>query len=285
MFLEQRISVAVRYGASYADDYAVEITTTSGGAEYRRLVHPYPVRTFKMSFIPDTEGLYTDIMNIYHRAYGKYAGFRAKAVDDYTTNGLVSAPTSMDQTLAMISAGVYQLRKEYGTDQSPLSIGHPARVIYKPVAGTILVSVGGLAAPASMWTADTTTGQVTFVAKSRSVTAITQASSAVVTVGTHQFLAGESVYFSSVSGMTQINGLRGLISAVTASSITVAINSTAFSPYVSGGTVNTAAQASEVVMGGCEFDIPVRFNAAPDIMQTEPNNREVSIELVELLNP
>jgi hypothetical protein len=37
--------------------------------------------------------------------------------------------------LSYVSAGVYQLRKEYGVDAAGLSIGRPARVIYKPVTG------------------------------------------------------------------------------------------------------------------------------------------------------
>lgn len=285
MFLEEQISVAIRYGATYADDYDVEITTTSGGNEYRRLIHPYPVRNFKVSYIPDNATLYTSILDLYHRAYGKYAGFRAKAKDDYTTNGLITPPTSLDQTLTLVSAGVYQLLKEYGTDKTPLSIGHPKRIIYKPVAGTVLAAVGTLAAPASMWTVDTTTGKITFGTKSAAITAITKAASAVFTVASHTFLVGESVYFSGVVGMTQINGLRGLVTATTSTTVTVAINSSAFTAYTSGGTATITPQAAEVVTGGCEFDVPVRFNATPDVLQSQPNNREISLELIELLNP
>lgn len=284
-FLEERISVSIRYGASYGDDYDVEITKTSGGAEYRRLVQPYPVRAFTVSYIPENAQLYTDILNIYHRAFGKFAGFRAKAIDDFSTNGLIDPPTSLDQTLPLVSAGVYQLIKEYGTDKAALDIGHPKRIIYKPVAGTVLAAIGSIAAPSTMWTVDTTTGKITFGTKSAAITAITKATSAVFTVAAHTFLVGESVYFSGVGGMTQINGLRGLITATTPTTVTVAINSTAFSTYTSGGTATITPQASEVVTGGCEFDIPVRFDALPDVLQSYPQNREISVELIELLNP
>lgn len=71
---------------------------------------------------------------------------------------------------------------------------------------------------------------------SRAITAITQAASAVVTVGAHTFAIGDVVAFSGVVGMTQINGLSAAITATAATTITVAINSTAFSAYTSGGT-------------------------------------------------
>ena len=49
-FLEERLPVDVRMGASYADEFQVEITQTSGGSEYRHLVHPYPVRHFTIHY-------------------------------------------------------------------------------------------------------------------------------------------------------------------------------------------------------------------------------------------
>jgi hypothetical protein len=48
-FLEERFPVDVRLGMSYADEYAVEITTTAGGAEYRRLIHGFPARRFTIN--------------------------------------------------------------------------------------------------------------------------------------------------------------------------------------------------------------------------------------------
>lgn len=71
---------------------------------------------------------------------------------------------------------------------------------------------------------------------SAAITAITKAASAVATVGTHTFVYGDIVLFSGVVGMTEINGLTGAVTATDATTITVNINSTAFSTYVSGGT-------------------------------------------------
>lgn len=287
-FLDERLPVSVRMGASFADEYNVEVTQTAGGSEYRRLVHPYPRRVFNVSYTQLTADLWSQVLALYHRAYGMYAGFRVKAVDDYTTNARTAAPTATDQTLAVVTANsIYQLQVAYGTGGTPLGIGTPYRTIFKPVAGTTRVAIDALEQGALMWSVDTVTGRVTFAAnKTRSVTGITQAASAVVTVGAHTFAVGESVRFSGVVGMTQINGLRGTITAIGATTITVAINSSAFSSYVSGGTVNTSPQTGEVVKGGCEFDIPCRFNGRIDVNAVAYGVRESGqIELVELLNP
>lgn len=287
-FLEERLPVNVRMGASYADEYAVEVTQTAGGSEYRRLVHPYPRRVFNVSYTQLTADLWSQVLALYHRAYGIYAGFRVKAIDDYTTNARTGSPTATDQTLAVVTAGsVYQLQVAYGSGGTPLGIGTPYRTIFKPVAGTTRVAIGSLEQGALMWSVSTTTGLVTFAAnKTRTVTGITQAASAVVTVGAHTFAVGESVYFSGVVGMTEINGLRGTITATGGTTITVAINSSAFTAYVSGGVVNTNPQTGETVNGGCEFDIPCRFNSRIDVNAIAFGVRESgSIEIIELLNP
>lgn len=288
-FLEERLPIGVRNGVSFSDEYKVEITQTANGSEHRRLVHPYPMRIFNVMYTQSTSDLWSQIIALYHRAYGMYAGFRVKALDDYTTNARTAAPTATDQALGVVTSGtVYQLQVKYGTGATPLSIGLPVRTIFKPVTGTTKVSIGTLQqAETTMWSVSTITGRVTFAAnKTRAITGITQAASAVVTVGAHTFVVNESVYFSGVVGMTQINGLRGTITATTGTTITVAINSTAFTAYTSGGNVNTNPQTGEVVNGGCEYDIPCRFNSRIDVTALDPGVRESSqIEILELLNP
>ena len=286
-FLEERLPVGVRAGATFADEYKVQITQTANGSEHRRLVHPYPMRIFNVMYTQSTANLWDQIIALYHRAYGMYAGFRVKALDDYTTNARTAAPTASDQALAVVTAGsVYQLQVKYGTGGTPLGIGLPVRTIYKPVSGTTKVAIGSLEQMLG-WSVSTITGRITFAAnKTRVITAITQAASAVVTVGAHTFVVNESVYFSGVVGMTQINGLRGTITAIGATDITVAINSTGFSAYTSAGNVNTNPQTGEVVNGGCEYDIPCRFNGRIDVTALAPGVRESSqIEILEVLNP
>ena len=69
------------------------------------------------------------------------------------------------------------------------------------------------------------------------ITAISKAAKAVVTVGTHTFVKGDVVKIAAVVGMTEINGLKGIVDATTGTTITLAnIDSTAFTTYTSGGT-------------------------------------------------
>jgi hypothetical protein len=208
-------------------------------------------------------------------------------VDDFSTYQDRGVPTAFDYTLTLVSTGVYQLVKGYGTGGTPLGIGLPYRNLYKPVAGTTVVGVNSVA-PTLGWSVNTTTGLVTFDAnKTRAITAISKAVQAVVTCAGHTFVAGESVHFTGVVGMTQINGLRGLIlSVVAGTSITVAINSSGFSNYTSGGTANTRPQAGEVVSGGCYFDLPCRFNSKIESSSLSADVRDLgSLEILELVRP
>lgn len=286
-FLEERISSLIRMGSSYVDDYAVDIVTTSGGQEYRSLVHPFPVRKFDVSYLLDNNQTYAELQAIYHRAHGRFAGFRARCFDEWSSNGRTGTPTAFDQPMGLVSAGVYQLRKLYGTDKAAGATGYAYREIRKPVSGTVRVAIGATEIRADDWSVDATTGRVTFDAdKTTAITAITKAASAVLTVGANSFAVGESVQVSGVVGMTDINGTRALVTARDTTTITVAINSTAFSSYISGGVVHTRPQAGESVTAGFEFDFPVRFNTTLPIGQDYPGLRAVDgVELIELLNP
>ena len=83
---------------------------------------------------------------------------------------------------------------------------------------------------------------------SRSISGISKAASAVITLSTgsatNPYAVNQVVLVNNVSGMTQINGLYGTISGIGGSSgawtITVNINSSGFSVWTSGGVVNQA---------------------------------------------
>ena len=160
-FLEERLPLDIRMGASHSDDYAVTITQTAGGAEYRKLVHQYPMRRWTINFTLLRDDLAARVLALYHRAYGRYAGFRVRDVDDYNSSATGRGTiTMLDQPLTRLAAGVYQLRKEYGSGGTPLGIGRPARVVYKPVSGTVIAAKNGVLISSGL-TVDTATGQIT----------------------------------------------------------------------------------------------------------------------------
>jgi hypothetical protein len=74
-----------------------------------------------------------------------------------------------------------------------------------------------------------------------SISAITVATSANVTSASHGLVAGDTIIFTGVLGMTQINGLIGVVLTVPdANTFTVNVDSTAFTAYSSAGTVTKA---------------------------------------------
>lgn len=289
-FIEERLNPCIRLGAEAEDSYFVDVTITAGGSRYAALKNGKPYRVFNIDFVQDQQDLALELESLFHRTYGGYAGFRVKCWIDFTTalDG-VSAYTATDCVLQKVSAGVYQLLKEYGRDKPALaSIGRPKRLIYKPVAGEVAVALRG--SVVTGYTVDTTTGRITLAAnKTRSITSISQSASAVVGVGAgHPFLIGDSVAFKDVLGMTQINGLRGTVTGTAATTITTSINSSAFSAYTSGGTVQTHPLDTgvDIITGGCEFDTPVAFDSNFSSQALGRGIFDVSgLRLVELLNP
>lgn len=291
-FIEERLDACIRLGASSDDSYALKVSASENGNRYASLLNGKPYREFDVGYIKSGTQLAVSVKSLYDRTYGGFAGFRVHSWDDYTTaNDGVSAYTALDCVLPKISAGVYQLIKEYGRDKPALDvIGRPKRILYKPVAGLVAVAVSGMTLPSGQWSSDSATGLVTMAAnKIRAITGITKAAQAVLEVGANTFLAGESVVVSAVVGMTQINGLRAVITAKPdATHITVAINTTAFSTYTSGGSVQTQPLDTgiDIVSGGCEFDIPCAFDSKLSVDSIDFKNRDISgLRLVELLNP
>lgn len=78
------------------------------------------------------------------------------------------------------------------------------------------------------------------IAAGVSVTGISSAVQAVVTVGAHSLNVGDPIIITGVIGMTQINNLIGFVYATTPTTITTNINSVAFTGYSSGGTIYKA---------------------------------------------
>ena len=128
-------------------------------------------------------------------------------------------------------------------------------------------------------TATATATSITLVT-SDSISGITQATSAVVTTTSSQveaiFDVGTQLLFSGVTGMTQINGLTGTVTAVGGAAgawtYTVNINSTSFSAYSSGGTAALAISAYDtmiLVAGGgstsATITWPPGFGAIPGL--------------------
>lgn len=97
--------------------------------------------------------------------------------------------------------------------------GQTVRVTPIPSNGT--VSLGYIEEPTQM-------------ADKRTITAITQASSGVVTSANHGFSVGRKVQFGSITTMTELNNQIGTITATTTNTFTVDINTTTYTAFGSG---------------------------------------------------
>lgn len=298
MFLEERITEKLLYGSGFNESYAVHNSETLAGNTYRKLLHPYPVARYEINLLDVGADLRQSAVDLYHRAGGIYGGFRAKHFEDFSTNNYVDVPTYNDQKALITTGTSYQIIRWYGDETDSEST---RRRVKKPVADSVLVGIrDDLNNPhqiievstdpdpdVTRWTVDTTTGVVTFTANSQNtITGITQAASAVITLGAaHGRVVDDSIHISSVSGMTEINGLRGTITAADATTVTVDIDSSLFTAYSSGGETNTAPQTNETVTAGCYFDLPMRFDSELNVNFTNYEVLSTGLSLVEILNP
>ncbi len=80
------------------------------------------------------------------------------------------------------------------------------------------------------------------------ITAITQATQAVITATTN-FSIGQTVEITGVIGMTELNGNTYTITNVTPTTITINVDSTAFTAYISGGFVESFSNIINYLTG------------------------------------
>lgn len=161
-FLDELLYTTVKYGSSWHDSYSVDAVESAGGNEYRRLIHPFPKRTFKLDFEVATADMWANILDLYHRAHGQYAGFRVACADENSSNGPLGTPTPLDQPTLVLTATTRQLVKQYGTAGTAGTSGYPYRKIFKPQTGTVVAAKNGVTlTPTTQFTVNTTTGVLT----------------------------------------------------------------------------------------------------------------------------
>ena len=106
-------------------------------------------------------------------------------------------------------------------------------------------------------------GQITNTPKT--ITGITQANPAVVTVSSHGYSNGDDVWINSVVGMTQVNGRRFRIANVTTNTFELqGVDSTGYTAYASAGT---AADVFEIASPYTESQLyEIGFTQSADVM-------------------
>lgn len=245
-------------GAQFGPTFSTIVTETVSGGEVRIAQWPVCRHRGQISLEARTPAQFATLKAFFLARTGKARAFRFKDWSDFavTNEPLVPLPSNSLPTNPAAGAPTVQLVKSYND-----GLINYVRNIYAPTtspAATLRKNGSAFAA----YTLDTTTGLVSLnVQNSKAITAITQAASAVVTVGAaNGFSVNDLVYFSGVVGMTQINGLVGQVTASPGTTITVNINSSAFTAYASGGTAARYLVSTDTLDWSGNFDCPVRLD-------------------------
>jgi hypothetical protein len=136
------------------------------------------------------------------------------------------------------------------------------------------VTVIGLAGVSTAYSAQGTTLKVGTASAAKTITAATQANPGVFTATAHGFVNGQVVALAGIVGMTQANGRAGVAIVLSANTFSIAgLDTTAFTPYTSGGTatpsqiqINNVRTLSGLDGQRNEIDITNLSSTAEEVM-------------------
>jgi len=261
-FLETpRFPTNINFGSPGGPRYRTAIVRLSSGHEQANIEWSAPLHEWNVGFGARTRADLYSLLKFFQAVKGRANKFRYKDWLDYKSCAIDDAITASDQIISVdsIEQLEFQLIKTY--EAGALSM---VRTIKKPVVGTVRLAIQSVE-QINRWSVNTTTGLITLSANiNKSIAAISASGTpqAQTTVA-HGLAVDDSVHFSGVGGMTQINGRRGLVTLIVSPTVfEFGINTSGFSAYTTGGAINTVRQltpAVESVAAGFEFDVPVRF--------------------------
>lgn len=139
--------LALGRSASVAPEFSTSIAVTASGHERRNALWSDARLHFDVGPGIRSEAELADLIAFFRARRGPARGFRLMDPFDNSSNGMVGAPTPLDQLLGL-GDGVradFQLVKLYGGGAEP-----QVRAITRPRGETLVVSVGGVATTA--WT-------------------------------------------------------------------------------------------------------------------------------------
>lgn len=119
-----------------------------------------------------------------------------------------------------------------------------------------------------------------FEAGSSTITNISQAANAVVTVTTPNFFMGQVVLITGVAGMTQINGAAYIVIGISGSTVTLNVDSTLFTPYSSGGLMQNTQSPQIIPIGAL-----ANASITDDFTQVNPVNPQTLQDVVIFQKP
>jgi uncharacterized protein (TIGR02217 family) len=160
MFHETRFPTAISRAAHGGPERRTDVVVLGSGAEERNARWADSRRAWNAGWgVKSLDDLYA-VIAFFEERRGRLIGFRWRDPTDFKSCPPEAAPTALDQSIGTGdgATATFQLKKTYGSSFAPWT-----REIKKPVAGTVLVAVGGVVqTPATDYAIDHTTGLVTF---------------------------------------------------------------------------------------------------------------------------
>lgn len=160
-FHEVRFPTDISYGSSGGPEFSTDIVITHSGYEQRNINWANARGRYNVAHGVKTNSQLKDLISFFRARVGKAYGFRFKDWTDYSASGEFIGTGNGVKTQ-------FQLQRNYTSGNESV-----ARSIKKPVNGTIKIYLNDVQQN-SGWSADVTTGVVTFtspVANSVVVTA------------------------------------------------------------------------------------------------------------------
>ncbi|BDV33916.1 DUF2460 domain-containing protein [Methylocystis iwaonis] len=160
-FHEVRFPCGLTLGARGGPERRTQIVDLRSGREERNQLWAGSRRKWNAGYGLNTVDKLAQVVAFFEERAGRFYGFRWQDRFDMTSGPSPKiAVTPTDQTIGVGDGATksFQLIKTYGAAYNPF-----ARKILKPVAGTAVVALNGVA-QASGWSVDATTGIVTFAA-------------------------------------------------------------------------------------------------------------------------
>ncbi|MFT4027597.1 MAG: DUF2460 domain-containing protein [Novosphingobium sp.] len=144
--------LALGSGASVAPEFSTSVAVTASGFERRNSLWSDARLRFDIGPGIRSEAELGTLIAFFRARRGAARGFRLRDPSDFSSHGMTGTPTAADQLLGTGDglAGSFPLVKRYGADDLG-SAQAQVRRITRPVPGSVVVSVAGVAVPTG-WT-------------------------------------------------------------------------------------------------------------------------------------
>ena len=153
-FHEARLPARLAFGCTGGIERRTQVVTLASGFERRASSWSQGRRRWLIATAARPLDEVAELLAFFEARGGRLAGFRFRDPADFKSCAPSGVTAASDQPIGTGDGAkkAFQLAKAYGT---------VSRLIAKPVAGTVKVSVAGVALVASAFSVDTTTGVVT----------------------------------------------------------------------------------------------------------------------------